>query len=71
MSSYEELKEKYKAIGEELDKAIKENKSWEMLLNELISCVSEMEKTPEAKEPRKCLEEEANQLLKQLEEHGF
>lgn len=71
MSNYEELKEKYKAIGEQLNQAIKENKPWERLLNELISCVSEMEETPEAKEQWKCLEEEATQLLKQLEEHGF
>lgn len=71
MSSYEELKEKYKAIGEELDRAIKENKPWDNLLNELISCVSEMEETPEAIEQRKRLEGEFNQLFKQLEEHGF
>lgn len=71
MSSYEELKEKYKAIGEELDRAIKENKQWDNLLNELIFCVSEMEETPEAIEQRKRLEGEFNQLFKQLEEHGF
>lgn len=71
MSSYEELKEKYKAIGEELDRAIKENKPWDNLLNELISCVSEMEETLEAIEQRKRLEGEFNQLFKQLEEHGF
>ncbi len=64
LSSYEELKEKYKAIGEKLDNAIKENKPWEKLLDELISCMSEIEETPEVKEEWKCLEKEADQWLK-------
>ncbi len=67
MSSYEELKEKYKAISEELDQAIRENKPWEELFEELFSCVSEMGETPEMKEQWKHLEEEADQLLKQVE----
>lgn len=71
MSSYEELKEKYKTIGEKLNKAIKENKPWEKLLDELTSCVSEMEETPEAKAEWKCLEQENNQMFKWLEERGF
>lgn len=71
MSSYKELKEKYKAIGEKLDKAIKENKPWENLLDELFSYMSEMEETPEAKEQHKRLEKEVDQRLKQLEKRGF
>ena len=71
LSSYKELKEKYKAIGEKFDKAINENTPWEKLLDELISCVSEMEETPEAKEQRKRLEKEVDQWLKQLEKRGF
>lgn len=71
MSSYEELKEKFQTIGEKLAQAIKENKPYEKLLDELISCVSEMEETPEAKEEWKCLEQETNQMFKRLEERGF
>lgn len=71
MSSYEELKKKYKETWEKLDKAIKENKPWENLLDELISCVNEMEETSEVKEQRKCLEKEVDQWLKQLGKQGF
>lgn len=64
MSSYEELKKKYKETWEELDKAIKENKPWGGLVEELFSCMSEMEETPEAKEQWKRLGKEADQWLK-------
>ena len=71
MSSYEELKKKYKETWEELDKAIKENKPWENLLDELFSYMSEMEETPEAKEQWKRLEKEVNQRIKQFESGDF
>lgn len=71
MSSYEELREKYKLLSEGICKAIKEDKPWEELVEELFSCLSEMDETPEMKVQWKCLEEEADQLLKQLEEQGL
>lgn len=64
LSSYEKLKEKYKAIWGKLDKAIQENEPWEGLVEELFSCMSEMEETQEAKEQWKRLGKEADQWLK-------